>query len=408
MSQSTGSRRSRKATDRPKKPYQSFPLTPHASGTWQKKILGKTHYFGKWGRRVNGKLERIPGDGWKEALEIYEAQAADLHAGTIPSATPGALTLIELCNEFLKSKERKQAAGELSVRMFADYKDIKNLLVATFGEKRHIETLTARDFGKLREKMAEKWGPVRLGNSITRVKSFFKFGLDNDLIEKAIRYGSEFKKPDKAVLRKHRGNSVPKMIEPISLQKIIDAAEHPLRAMVLLGLNCGFGNNDCATLPLTAINLETRWIYFPRPKTGIDRRCPLWPETVTAIQEAIQARPKPKSDEDSGRTFISERGTAMVRALGSSRVDLVAIQFGKLLKSLGLHREGLGFYALRHVFRTVADAARDPVAIDIIMGHGDPSMGAHYRERVDDSRLRAVVDCVRGWLFGKVDSNKSQ
>jgi hypothetical protein len=35
------------------------------------------------------------------------------------------------------------------------------------------------------------------------------------------------------------------------------------------------------------------------------------------------------------------------------------------------------------------------------MGHADPSMGGHYRERIDDARLQAVSDHVRQWLFGK-------
>jgi hypothetical protein len=38
------------------------------------------YYFGNWGRRVNGELVGVDGDGWKEALELYEAQADDLHA----------------------------------------------------------------------------------------------------------------------------------------------------------------------------------------------------------------------------------------------------------------------------------------------------------------------------------------
>jgi len=71
-----------------------------------------------------------------------------------------------------------------------------------------------------------------------------------------------------------------------------------------------------------------------------------------------------------------------------------------LLKRLGLHRAGVGFYVLRHTFRTVGDAARDPVAIDLIMGHSDPSMGAAYRECIEDARLLAVSNHVHAWLFG--------
>ena len=51
------------------------------------------------------------------------------------------------------------------------------------------------------------------------------------------------------------------------------------------GVNCGFGNGDCASLPLSAVNLDAGWIDFPRPKTGINRRCPLWPETVAYAQK---------------------------------------------------------------------------------------------------------------------------
>src|SRR5215831_16235368 len=120
---STRKRRSRKVADRPKKPYPDFPLTPHASGAWQKKIRGKIHYFGKWAKRVNGKLVRIEGDGWEEALEAYKAVADDLHAGRTPRVKTDGLTVADLCNRFLTAKQRQQTAGEIGSRMFQDYKE---------------------------------------------------------------------------------------------------------------------------------------------------------------------------------------------------------------------------------------------------------------------------------------------
>jgi integrase len=55
------------------------------------------------------------------------------------------------------------------------------------------------------------------------------------------------------------------------------------KAMILLGINCGFGNADCGKLPLSAIDFKAGWVNFPRPKTAVERRCPLWPETITAL-----------------------------------------------------------------------------------------------------------------------------
>lgn len=262
--------------------------------------------------------------------------------------------------------------------------------------------------------MAERWGPVRLGNAITRVKTIFKYALDNGLIERPVRFGGEFKKPDKAVLRRHRARAGEKMLEAADLRRLIEAAGVPYGAVILLGINCGFGNTDVASLPLSALDLDTGWINFPRPKTGINRRCPLWPETVTALRDTLAQRPTPKDKADADLVFLNARGGRLVYVREknctdertgqfvrkTNWTDNVSIQFAALLKRLKLHRDGIGFYTLRHVFRTIADAARDTVAVDSIMGHSDPSMAAHYRERIEDVRLKAVAENVRNWLFG--------
>jgi integrase len=400
---SSRKRRPRKAASRPKKPYPDFPLSPHASGAWQKKIRGKIHYFGRWATRVNGKLVRVEGDGWKQALEEYKAIADDLHAGRTPRVHGDGLTVADLCNRFLTSRLRKVEAGEMGERMFAEYKQTTDRLVATFGKTRLVNDLASDDFEALRADLAKQYGPVRLGNEVQKVRTLFKYAYESGLIDRPVRYGPQFRKPSKSVLRKHRAATGERMFEANELHKLLDAAGAQMEAMILLGVNAAFGNTDVASLPLPAIDLDRGWVDYPRPKTGIARRCPLWPETVSAIREALAERPTPKDEADTELVFVTKYGHRWVRTEGPRRapVNSVGLEFGKLLQTLGIDgREGRGFYALRHTFRTVADAARDPVAIDLIMGHSDPTMGGHYRERVEDGRLRAVVEHVRQWLFG--------
>jgi integrase len=400
MSESSESRRSRKVPDRPKKPYPDFPLYPHPLGYWSKKIRGTIRHFGRWGRVVNGKLTaRQYEPSWQEALALYKAQADDLHAGRTPRLQNDGLTVKDLCNQFLTAKLRKVEAAELTSRMFAEYKLMTDMTVAAFGATRFVDDLAADDFAGLQATMAKKWGPLRVLNGITRVKSIFKFTFESSLINRTPRYGPEFAPPSRSVLRRHRAKSPPKMFEPHELRQLIEMAGVPWKAMILLGVNCGFGNHDCATLQEGSLKPDQGWVDFPRPKTGIPRRCPLWPETVEAIQTALGARLKPASAELGGTVFLTYRGTAWVRVGTDTRSDYLSIHFNKLLKKLGLHHSGFGFYTLRHVFGTIADAARDIPAVRAIMGHVDASIDAAYRERIEDSRLRAVADHVRNWLF---------
>ena len=93
---STSSRKTGKpANGRPPKPYADFPLTAHPAGYWCKQIRDKTVYFGRWGRRVDRKLERVEGDGWKAALDLYQLQVHDLQAGRTPRTTDDGLTVAQ-------------------------------------------------------------------------------------------------------------------------------------------------------------------------------------------------------------------------------------------------------------------------------------------------------------------------
>src|SRR5262249_16209442 len=148
------------------------------------------------------------------------------------------------------------------------------------------------------------------------------------------------------------------------------AASVPMRAMILLAINCGFGNSDVGNLPRSALDLERGLADYPRPKTGIPRRCPLWPETVAALRDALASRPEPKDEAEPNLAFITKYGYGWAKDIADSPITK---EMRKLLNSLGIdgHRN---FYTLRHTFRTVADEARDQPAVDHIMGHEVPHM----------------------------------
>jgi integrase len=167
--------------------------------------------------------------------------------------------------------------------------------------------------------------------------------------------------------------------------------------MILLGVNCGFGNDDCGTLPLSALDLERGWLNYPRPKTGIGRRCSLWPQTVAALRDVLAKEAKPKNSAHAGLVFITKYGEPWAK---EDWDNLIRNEMRKLLDSLAIKGQRT-FYALRHTFETIGGEAKDQPAVDAIMGHIREDMASVYRERISDERLRAVTDRVHAWLFAE-------
>ncbi|MHB1426647.1 MAG: tyrosine-type recombinase/integrase [Gemmataceae bacterium] len=306
------------------------------------------------------------------------------------------LTMRDLLNRFLTGKEMMRETGELSPRTFIDYKMVCDRLSVGIGLTRLVVDLASDDFERLRAEAAKTLGPVALGNFIQRSRSVFKYAFDAGLIDKPIRFGPLFRRPGRKVLRQARHAKGLRMFEADELLRVLDAANPTLKAMILLGINCGFGNADCGTLPLSALDLTAGWVNYPRHKTGTPRRCPLWPETVAALREAISCRPAAKDAANAGLVFVTIHGRSWFKDTPEGPLSM---EMWRLLKKLGFYRPGLNFYALRHTFETIGGEARDQVAVDAIMGHIRDDMASVYRERISDERLRAVTNYVRAWLF---------
>ena len=269
------------------------------------------------------------------------------------------------------------------------------------GRDRPVDNLAGDDFEKLRATLAKTRGPVVLGNEVQRVRTILKYAFDESLIERPVRFGSTFKKPSRKKYRAARHAAERKIFEAGEVQRIIASTSGPLKAMTLLGINCGFGPSDVGSLPIEALDVKNKWANFPRVKTEMPRRVPLWDSTVEALKAAIADRPAPKDKADAGLVFITVRGHRWVRARerdkgGAVWIDSVGLEFSKVLRKLGIKRHGVAFYSLRHTFRTIADGVKDQRAADAIMGHVHDHISADYVEQIDDARLQAITDHVRG------------
>lgn len=394
-----------------KKPRPDFPLFPHASGRWAKKVRQKLHYFGKVSDDTQGEA----------ALALWLEQKDALLAGRIPRKRTGnEKTLEDICDAFMLSKERARDAGELAPRTYKEYFDSCKRLLDHFGADRIVDEqeFTTDDFGKYRAELAATRGPVALGNEIVRARMVFKFGFDERLLPAPIRFGKSFSLPSERSQQRAKAEAGPKMFQAEEIRAIVEDFRARNRAdmvaITLLGINAAFGQNDISLVPMKAFDLKGGWVRFPRPKTGAPRRAKLWPETVEALTEAFKRRPEAKNRKDSHLAFLTPSGLPWIRAIEETtrgaEDEEVTTMWKSRIDSLGkvftlcLHRLSIegrrGYYGLRHSFETVADnRCRDEAACNHVMGHTDGSVKGGYRDHFEDDRLSAIADAVRSWLF---------
>jgi integrase len=281
-------------------------------------------------------------------------------------------------------------------------------MVAHFGRNVDPTQLEPSDFSAFRTSMAARYAPSRLTKTVVVCKSMFRWAHDMEKIEALPRFGKGFKRASEGSMRQAKAASGSKAFKADEALRLIDAAPPTLAVMIWLGLNAGFGNADISRLSLSSVDLKSRRIDFPRPKTGVVRRCILWPETIAALNGVIKNRPKPKDKRLEDRVFLTATGAEWVvvsdnDGTAGRRVDKITLRFRELMKANEPYREGRSFYGLRHTLESVGSGAKDEPALDEIMGHVDSSIQAGYRHGgVGDDRLRAVTDHVRAWLLLRV------
>jgi len=360
-----------KSSSKRKTRSDKFPLTLHPTGQYCKKIKGKLHYFG---------TDRT------KALHCYLEDANFLHTGRGQThrVQKETVTLKALCNLYLEHQDARVKVGELSIRHNLDQTTCLRILVRILGQHCSVDEISALDLQNYKKKLQKRYGsPHRTNLSIAVMKAMFHWAKKNEVLSRIPNIDAVSKVK---VLRKERPTFTVEQTK-----KLLDKASPQMYAMILLGLNCGFGGTDCSGLLWEHVNFKRSRICYPRGKTGVLRNLPLWQETV----EALKALPNCEQ-----RIFNTPTGKAWVRMIKTvgkddnikyTKNDSVGKEFSKLLKKAGIKTEkGVGFYTLRRTAATLAARSGDPFAVQRLLGHADLKMATTYVQDVSEQTDRVI------------------
>jgi len=360
-----------KSNSKRKTRSDKFPLTLHPTGQYCKKIKGKLYYFGT---------------DKQQALQRYIEQAAYLHSGKISkhNSVNSDLSLKSLCNLYLDYQESRSAIGEIKPRQVYDQTCLLRDFVRFISPNRPVFNITTIDLQNYRKKLIKIGKALNsINNHISAIKAMYHWAMDDEVIDTA---------PNLRAIKKIFPQKVEKPIFTVTqLNKLLDSADTQMKAMIWLGLNCGFGCTDCAELKWKNVDLKNGRVDFPRGKTGINRNLPLWPETVGILQQVR------KSGE---LIFYTSRGNPWVRTIktvsNNGRIrytndNVVSKNFSKLLKKAGIKvPKGVGFYTLRRTAATLAARSGDPFAVQRLLGHADLKMATTYVQDISEQTDRVI------------------
>lgn len=363
-----------------------FGLTLGKRG-WFKSIDGRTRWVCSIRQAPTG----------QQADAVYAARFADLHADPVPVSD--VLTIETVAGLFMDRKQSRLTAGKLDDRTLDEYQQAIGYFLASVGKSTAADKLIddTAAFQKFRDECEKRFAYHRLHKWIVIVRSLFKWASKPPIRLRAPDYGESFDLPTRTDYRRNRRERERERgtleFAADEIAALLLNARPIMRAMILLACNAGFGATDVAELRRGDIELNKGTIDYSRRKTGMDRRCVLWPETIDAIRRIGESVRNPKREHDD-LLFVTRYGLPYVRGMK----DQTCIQFTALCRKCKCYRRDRSFYSLRRTFRTLADECHDQRAAALVMGHEVGDVGGLYVQRISDARLKAIADHVRDSL----------
>jgi len=396
----------------PVKPSPTFPLYPGANGQWAKKVKGRRYYFGSW------KTDPFGTAALKDWLARKDAIAAGLDNLRVSDTRQGR-TLSDLFNAYMAQRKTDLDAGELAPPTYKDYIYELQGFVSLVGATAQVSDLKPEHFAAYHDTLINdrKLGRHRRRTVLAYIKAMLNWGAGQGWYP-APTYGNGFTAPDTSpdAMRQAKARAGEKdfsklIVTGAQVATLLARASVNYRAIILMGINCGLGPADLGRLTWGHVNMDTGELDMPRGKTGTERRGYLWKRTRKALLASRNLK-HTKADwaanGNAALVFRTRKNRPLyqeVKGETTFKIDqTVSGSFSKLAKGM----EGVTFYRLRHTFKTLGKKARDPDALNLMMGHRERTTGETYdHEHVDLARLRRVALAVKRGLWPKASVGSS-
>ena len=359
-----------------------FPLTLHPTGQYCKKIRGKIRYFGTDKKKA---LEKY----WAQATHLYGAQSL------VQKISNGKMTLKQLCDLYLHYQNSRVLVGDITAKHYNDLTYSLSRFMAFLGQGCRIENISTLDLQNYKRKLQSSYPSIDRQNlHIGLMKAMFHWARKNDVLESIPNIDAISKD---RVVHKEKYTFNKKQI-----RKLLSTADVKMKAMIWLGLNCGFGCTDCSRLKWEDLDFKNNRVNLPRKKTGVGRNLPLWPETIQALKEVPRSGALVFTTSD-GHPWI--RTTATRNDNGEPRYicdNRISTKFSRLMKKVRIQApKGTGFYTLRRTAATMAARSGDPFAVQRLLGHVDLMMASRYVQDVSEQTDRVIENSRKYVLRGE-------
>ena len=261
--------------------------------------------------------------------------------------------------------------------------------------------------------------PIAKGSAehqISALKSFLRW------VSRSSKY--KWKKPesfdDIRVRIGTRAEDVRRQVTPddiFTLDDLILLNRHATpveRCLLLLGINCGFGRAEIASLTIGEVFLRTAheprhqevlgfestdrdsFIKRHRRKTGVYGEFILFPQTVAAVEWALARRQQHPSFSAEARLLVNSHGQPLDKpTAGGNPNQQIPNRFAALIRRIQKTDEGKDF--VRRPFKMLRKTAGD-----LIRRHSDGEVAAVFHCRGQAVRIDDVADAYTTRPFGKV------